>query len=105
MAISLPVAVCRPTGGCPSWQAMVSVKNFHRSARAPPAARRHAEHIVRCYKGAGHSFTLGLCRVPGTSPSKADLYRSARPAPIYPGSSSRLVFICPPKHMIPRRLP
>jgi hypothetical protein len=23
-------------GRCPSWQAMVSVKNFHRSARARP---------------------------------------------------------------------
>jgi len=44
-------------GGCPSWQAMVSVKNFHRSVRAPPAARRHAGHIVRRDKGAGHSLT------------------------------------------------
>jgi hypothetical protein len=34
----------------------VSVKNFHRSARIPPAARRHAGHIVRRYKGAGHSL-------------------------------------------------
>jgi hypothetical protein len=29
-------------GGCPSWQTMVSVRNFHRSVRALPAARGHA---------------------------------------------------------------
>jgi hypothetical protein len=29
-------------GGRPSWQAMVSVRNFHRSARALPAAPGHA---------------------------------------------------------------
>jgi hypothetical protein len=51
-------------GGRPSWQAMVSVKNFHRSARALPAARRHAGHIIRCYDSAGHSLISGLCRVP-----------------------------------------
>jgi hypothetical protein len=29
-------------GGRPSWQAMVSIRNFHRSARTPPAAQGHA---------------------------------------------------------------
>jgi hypothetical protein len=43
-------------GGCPSWQAMASVKNFHRSARVPPAARRRAGYIIRCYDSAGHSL-------------------------------------------------
>jgi hypothetical protein len=51
-------------GGCPSWQAMVSVKNFHRSARALPATCRHAGHVTRCYDTAGHSPTSRLCRVP-----------------------------------------
>lgn len=27
-----------------SWQPMVSVENFHRFARAPPATRRHAQY-------------------------------------------------------------
>ena len=31
-------------------------ENFHRSARAPPAARRHAGHINRRYDSAGHSL-------------------------------------------------
>jgi hypothetical protein len=35
-------AMMSSAGGRPSWQAMVSVRNFHRSARAPPAARGHA---------------------------------------------------------------
>ena len=39
-------------------------ENFHRSARAPPATRRHAGHIIRCYNSAGHSLNSGLCRVP-----------------------------------------
>ena len=43
---------------------MVSVRNFHRSARAPPAARGHAGHIIRRYDIAGHSLNSRLCRVP-----------------------------------------
>jgi hypothetical protein len=35
---------------------MVSVKNFHRSAGPPPAARRHAGHITHRHKGAGQSL-------------------------------------------------
>ena len=31
-------------------------RNFHRSARAPPAARGHAGRITRCYDIAGHSL-------------------------------------------------
>jgi hypothetical protein len=48
-----------------SWQPMVSVDNFHRSARAPPATRRHAGHIRINYDSAGHSPTSRLCRLPG----------------------------------------
>jgi hypothetical protein len=40
-------------------------EDFHRSARALPAARRHAGHIIRCYDSPGHSLISGLCRVPG----------------------------------------
>jgi predicted transposase YbfD/YdcC len=39
--------------------------NFHRSARALPATRRHAGHISRCYETPGHSLTSRLCRFPG----------------------------------------
>jgi hypothetical protein len=49
-----------------SWQPMVSVENFHRSARAPPAIRRHAGHIRINYDSAGHSPTSRLCRLPGS---------------------------------------
>lgn len=46
-----------------------------------PLARGHAEHIVRCYKGAGHhSLTLGLRRVPGISPAPARQTSPAAPA-------------------------
>ena len=37
-------------------------ENFHRSARAPPATRRHAGHVTRCYDIAGHNLNLRLCR-------------------------------------------
>jgi hypothetical protein len=40
-------------------------ENFHRSARAPPATRRHAGHVPCCYEMAGHRLTTRLCRVPG----------------------------------------
>jgi hypothetical protein len=40
-------------------------RNFHRSARALPAARGHAGRIIRRYHAAGHSLTSRLCRVPG----------------------------------------
>ena len=40
-------------------------ENFHRSARAPPATRRHAGHITCRYNTAGHSLNSRLCRVPG----------------------------------------
>jgi hypothetical protein len=53
------------SGRASSWQAMVSVENFHRSAQAPPAFRRHAGHIIPNYDTAGHSLTIRLCRVPG----------------------------------------
>jgi hypothetical protein len=53
------------SGRASSWQAMVRVENFHRSARAPPAARRHARHIGIDYDTAGHTPTSRLCRVPG----------------------------------------
>ena len=33
-------------------------ENFHRSARASPATRRHAGHFTRCHDIAGHSLTL-----------------------------------------------
>jgi hypothetical protein len=39
-------------------------RNFHRSARAPLATRRHAGRIIRRYGTAGHSLNLRLCRVP-----------------------------------------
>ena len=39
-------------------------ENFHRSARALPATRRHAGHITRRYDIAGHSLNSRLCRVP-----------------------------------------
>ena len=52
------------SGRASSWQAMVSVENFHRSVRAPPASRRHAGHIIPNYDTAGHSLTSRLCRVP-----------------------------------------
>jgi hypothetical protein len=32
-------------------------ENFHRSARALPATRRHAGHIIRSYDTAGQSFS------------------------------------------------
>jgi type I restriction enzyme, S subunit len=47
-----------------SWQPMVSVRTSHRSARVPPATRRHAGHIRTNYDTAGHSPTSRLCRVP-----------------------------------------
>ena len=40
-------------------------ENFHRSARAPPATRRHAGRITCRYDIAGHSLNSRLCRVPG----------------------------------------
>jgi hypothetical protein len=40
-------------------------RNFHRSARAPPASRGHAGRITHRYGTAGHSLTSRLCRVPG----------------------------------------
>jgi hypothetical protein len=52
-------------GRCPSWQAMVSVKNFHRSARAPSASCGHAGRSIRRYDIAGHTINSRLCRVPG----------------------------------------
>ena len=39
-------------------------RNFHRSARALPAARGHAGPINRRYDTAGHSLNSRLCRVP-----------------------------------------
>ena len=39
-------------------------RNFHRSARAPPAACGHAGAINRRYDTAGHSLNSRLCRVP-----------------------------------------
>ena len=44
---------------------MVSVENFHRSARVPSAARGHAGRSIRRYEIAGHALNSGLCRVPG----------------------------------------
>jgi hypothetical protein len=41
-------------------------ENFHRSARALPATRRHAGHITCRYGTPGHSLNSRLCRVPGT---------------------------------------
>ncbi len=43
-------------------------ENFHRSARALPATRRHAGHITCRYDTAGHSLNSRLCRVPGPRP-------------------------------------
>jgi len=43
-------------------------ENFHRSARAPPATRRHAGHLIRRYDTAGHSLHSGLCRIPARWP-------------------------------------
>jgi hypothetical protein len=47
---------------------MVSVENFHRSARAPSAARGHAGRITRRYDIAGqpsiHDFAVSLYRAP-----------------------------------------
>ena len=43
-------------------------RNFHRSARAPPAVRGHAGQITRCYETAAHSLISRLCRVPAYSP-------------------------------------
>jgi len=48
-----------------SWQVMVSVENFHRSARAPSAARGHAGRITCRYDIAGQALNSRLCRVPG----------------------------------------
>jgi hypothetical protein len=53
-------------GRRPSWQAMVSVENFHRSAAGPSAARGHAGRIIRRYDIAGHDLNSRLCRVPGS---------------------------------------
>jgi len=39
-------------------------RNFHRSARAPPATRRHAGRTIPNRDTAGHSLTSRLCRVP-----------------------------------------
>ena len=36
-------------------------RNFHRSARAPPATWRHAGHIIHRYDTAGHSLTILPC--------------------------------------------
>ena len=46
-------------------------ENFHRSARALPATRRHAGHITCRYDTAGHSLNSRLCRVPEASTSRA----------------------------------
>ncbi len=40
-------------------------RNFHRSARAPPAIRRHAGHTRPSRDTPGQSLTSRLCRVPG----------------------------------------
>lgn len=40
-------------------------RNLHRSARIPPAARRHAGHIGLNHDTAGHSPISRLCRIPG----------------------------------------
>jgi hypothetical protein len=45
-----------------SWQAMVSIENFHRSARGPSAARGHAGRITRRYDIAGQALNSRLCR-------------------------------------------
>jgi len=42
-------------------------RNFHRSARALPAARRHAGPVSHRYDTAGQSLNSRLCRVPGSS--------------------------------------
>lgn len=52
------------SGRASSWQAMVSVENFHRSAGAPPASRGHAGHIRTNHDTAGHRPTSRLRRVP-----------------------------------------
>jgi hypothetical protein len=50
-------------------------ENFHRSARALPAARGHAGYITCRNDIAGHSLNSRLCRVPELEP---DLGQSSR---------------------------
>jgi len=74
-------------GGRPSWQAMASVKNFHRSARAPPAARRHAGHINRHYKAQAtasiNDFAVSLASHPRRQMPARQILR-LRPLPSRP---------------------
>ena len=57
-------------------------ENFHRSARAPPATRRHAGHLTRCYDIAAHSLISRLCRVPApASPETATYHTLTRHNP------------------------
>ena len=42
-------------------------RNFHRSARAPPATRRHAGTLKLRHNTAGHSLISRLCRVPAST--------------------------------------
>jgi hypothetical protein len=62
-----------------SWQAMVSMKNFHRFAWACPPPADTPDGASARHNIAGHALNSGLCRVPGcaardvnTSDAEAD---------------------------------
>jgi hypothetical protein len=64
-------------------------ENFHRSARALPAARGHAGRITCRYDIAGHSLNSRLCRVPAP---ELDSIRSTASSYLFIGESmARLV--------------
>jgi hypothetical protein len=58
------------SGQASSWLATVTVENFHRSARAPAAARSYVRRTSINYDTAAHSPTSRLCSVPDPQPSR-----------------------------------
>ena len=61
---------------------MVSVKNFHRSAQGPSAARGHAGRIIRRYDIAGHALNSRLCRVLAVKGRKSGEWRTTAVNPL-----------------------
>ena len=69
----------------------------------PPVPRRQVAH-QRVHVLTGRQPRLRPHKARPDQPQQGRPLPQRPPGP-YPGSSSRLVFICPHKHMIPRRLP
>jgi transposase len=76
---------------------MVSVENFHRSARAPSAARGHAGRIIRRYDIAGqpsiHDFAVSLGHIKPRKTRGRFLEFCRYLRTLYP-SSTRIAIIC-----------